>query len=124
MLCYFIDAMENLLKRSIKYGKGRVVGGEPIAQHQIIQHELADMKILFESSRFLDYNVAWKKQEGSTTMMDACIAKAFCADAWFKVAEETIRIHGGRGYLREYELERGIRDAMFSLLKKLLVHQR
>ncbi|MFC1823398.1 acyl-CoA dehydrogenase family protein [Thermodesulfobacteriota bacterium] len=106
-----VGVMENVIEKTIEYAKKRVAFGKPIAQHQVVQHKIADMKVLLEATRLLVYNMVWKKQEGTIRTIDTSITRVFLADALMKVSSEAVQIHGGRGYMREYEVERVMRDA-------------
>lgn len=106
-----IGHMEEMLEKCIKYSKKRVTFGKPIAQHQVIRHKLADMKVRLEASRFLVYKIAWEKEREINDMMNVSIAKLFCSESFLQNATEGIQVLGGRGYMREYEIERNFRDA-------------
>ena len=99
------------LETSAKYAQERVQFKRPIAQFQAIQHKLADMKVAYEAGRQLIYRVATMLDQEEESLLDAAIAKEFITRASIKSADETVQIHGGYGYMREYLVERGIRDS-------------
>lgn len=111
-----LGAMEHALETSIRYAKERVQFGRPIADFQAIQHRLADMKMRVEVGRLLAYKVAWQKQNGVQGTVDASIAKLFLSEAAVANYIDALRIHGGWGYMREFDVERGLRDGLLGIL--------
>lgn len=111
-----LGAMQHALEVSIAYAKAREQFGRPIADFQAIQHRLADMKLRVEIGRLLAYKVAWQKQQGVTGTVDASLAKLFLSEAAIANYTDAMRIHGGWGYMREFDVERGLRDAMLGVL--------
>jgi len=105
-----VGGLERLLVQCVKYAKERVQFGRPIAQFQAIQERLADMKVILETSRMLTYRVGWMKQEGLQAMVDASIAKLYFTESAIQFALHAIQIHGGYGYMREFNVERALRD--------------
>lgn len=96
---------------SIKYAKVRKTFGTEIANHQAIQFKLADMGTRVEAARLLTLQAAGLKDEGKPYIKEASMAKLFASEAATKNALEAIQIHGGYGYVREYQVERFLRDA-------------
>jgi alkylation response protein AidB-like acyl-CoA dehydrogenase len=103
---------EKRLKETIAYAKNRVQFGKPIAEFQAIQHKLADMKVWLETSRLMFYRVAWKKKNGIPAVMDASIAKLFFSETNRESVLNAFQIHGTYGYMKEYPIERDIRDTL------------
>lgn len=99
------------LERSIQYAKERVQFGKPIAKLQAIQFKLADMATEIEMARTLVHKAAWLKDQGKPFGKEAAMAKLFASETATRSANEAIQIHGGNGYMREYEVERFLRDA-------------
>ena len=116
MIASAIGGMTRSLQESIKYAKQREAFGKPIAHFQAIAHKLADMKIRLETSRLLLRNAAWLKDQGKPHQIEASMAKAYVADCATKNAEDAIQIHGGWGYIKDFPVERGWRDAKLSSL--------
>ncbi|MCA1822687.1 MAG: acyl-CoA dehydrogenase, partial [Frankia sp.] len=85
--------------------------GKPIAHFQVIAHKLADMKINLELCRTAVYRAAWLKQAGEPHQVEASIAKAVIGELAVRNALEAIQIHGGYGYLKDFDAERALRDA-------------
>lgn len=111
-----VGAMERLLETSIEYARTRVQFGQPISKFQAVSHKLADMKVRLEAARLLVYRAAWRLGRSRSASLDAAIAKLFTSEALLGTALETVQIHGGYGFTREYEVERALRDAVGSTL--------
>ncbi len=101
---------------AIRYAQERSAFGKPIGQHQLIQAKLADMATGIEASRQLIVAAARKKQAGGRADVEAGMAKLFATEVAQRCAEESMRIHGGYGYSREYEIERLYRDTPLLLI--------
>ena len=96
---------------AIAYAKQREAFGRPIAQHQAIAFKLADMATDIEAARLLVYRAAWLKDQGMDYATAAAMAKLFASEAAMKHTVEAVQIHGGYGYVKEYHVERLLRDA-------------
>jgi len=101
---------------SIKYAQQRYTFGKPIAQHQAIQLKLADMATKIEAARLLMYKAAQRKDQGERCDLEAGMAKLFATEMCQEVTLEAMRIHGGFGYTKEFNVERYYRDAPFMLV--------
>ena len=99
------------LDRALSYAKGRTQFGKPIANFQAIQFKLADMAMEVELARNMVYKAAWLKDNDKSFTKEAAYAKLFATETAFRSANQAIQIHGGYGYMREYEVERYLRDA-------------
>ena len=93
------------------YSLKRQTFGKPIAQHQAIQMKLANMAQDVHASRLLVWNSAWTIEHGQTGSLESSIAKCFASDAAMRVADEAIQVFGGYGYMKEYPVEKLLRDA-------------
>ena len=111
MIASSIGGMKASLQGAIDYAKERVAFGKPLSKHQAIQHKLAEMRTNLDAARLLLYRAAWMKQEGLPHQAEASIAKYFVAEAAMKNAIEATQIFGGYGYIKEFPVERSIRDA-------------
>jgi len=96
---------------ALHYAKERQTFGKPIAQHQAIQFKLADMATQIEASRLLCLKAAWLKDNGLPYTQAASMAKLYASEVAMKTTVEAIQIHGGYGYVKEYHVERLMRDA-------------
>jgi len=99
------------LEAAIKYAKVRKAFGTEIANHQAIQFKIADMATRAEAAKLLTLQAAAFKDEGKQYIKEASMAKLFASEAATKNALDAIQIHGGYGYVREYKVERFLRDA-------------
>lgn len=98
------------LDASVKYARERVQFGRPIASFQAIQFKLADMKASIELGRLMYLKGGWLKDRGRPYTQEASIAKLFCSEMATRSALEAIQIHGGYGYIKEFPVERYMRD--------------
>ena len=106
-----LGGAQEALNRSIAYSKDRRQFGQAIADFQATQFKLADMEIELQAARALLYEAAHKLDDKAPDATKFCaMAKRFVTDAGFKVANDALQIHGGYGYLSEYEIERIVRD--------------
>ena len=96
---------------SVKYAKEREAFGKPICQHQAVAFKLADMATDIEAARQLVYHAAYLKDKGQDYSRAAAMAKVFASEAAMKHTVEAIQVHGGYGYVKEYHVERLMRDA-------------
>jgi hypothetical protein len=108
--------MERLLETCIAYAKERKQFGQPIGKFQLVFSKIVDMKVRLESSRALLYKAAWLRSQGKSIFMEAALAKLHISEAYVRCAEDAIQIHGGYGYMKDYEVERELRDAIGSKL--------
>jgi len=99
------------LERSIAYSKERKAFGVPIKNHQIIQFKIADMTTRVEAARLLCFRAAWQKDKGEDYTQSAAMAKVFASETAMWATTEAVQIHGGYGYVKEYHVERMMRDA-------------
>ena len=99
------------LEESVRYAKERETFGKPIARRQLIQAKLADMVTQSEAARALLYRAVQLLDNGKATAQDAAITKLFISEMATKACMEAIQVHGGYGYLRDYNVERYLRDA-------------
>jgi alkylation response protein AidB-like acyl-CoA dehydrogenase len=111
-----VGLAQRALELAVRYAQERKTFGKPIAQHQAIQFKLADMATQVEAARLLTIKAARLKDAGERSDMEAGMAKLFASEAAHFCAEECLRIHGGYGYSKEYEIERLYRDAPLLLI--------
>lgn len=96
---------------AVEYAKTRKAFGKPIAGHQAIQFKLADMATEIEAARLLCLKAAWLKDQGMPYAQASSMAKLFASEVAMKTTIEAVQIHGGYGYVKEYHVERMMRDA-------------
>ena len=96
---------------SLAYSKERETFGKPINQHQAIQFKLADMYVDIENARNLVYKAAWHKDQNMDYNLSGAVAKLHASEVAMRTTVEAVQIHGGYGYVKEYHVERLMRDA-------------
>ena len=96
---------------SLAYSKERETFGKPINHHQAIQFKLADMYVDVENARNLVYKAAWHKDQNMDYNLSGAVAKLHASEVAMRTTIEAVQIHGGYGYVKEYHVERLMRDA-------------
>jgi alkylation response protein AidB-like acyl-CoA dehydrogenase len=96
---------------ALAYSKERKTFGKPISEHQAIAFKLADMATEIEAARLLVYRAAWMKDQHMNFDTASAMAKLFAAETAMKVTVEAVQVHGGYGFVKEYHVERLMRDA-------------
>jgi len=96
---------------ALKYSKERKAFGKEISQHQAIQFKLADMATRIEGARLLCLKAAWDKDQHQDYTLSSSMAKVFASETAMWVSTEAVQVHGGYGYVKEYHVERLMRDA-------------
>jgi alkylation response protein AidB-like acyl-CoA dehydrogenase len=111
-----VGIAQRALELALRYSQERRTFGKPIAQHQAIQFKLADMATQVDAARLLTHRAARLKDAGERSDIEAGMAKLFASEAGHFCVEQSLRIHGGYGYSKEYEIERLYRDAPLLLI--------
>jgi alkylation response protein AidB-like acyl-CoA dehydrogenase len=106
-----VGVAQRALELALAYAQERVTFGRPIAEHQAIQFKLADMATRIEAARLLTQKAARTKDRGERTDLESGMAKLFATETCLEAVTEAMRIHGGYGFSREFEIERLYRDA-------------
>jgi acyl-CoA dehydrogenase len=106
-----VGIMRRCLDECLAYARERKAFGVPIAQHQLVQAMLADMKIRIEATALLVRKAAWNLDQGVRDPMTSSCAKAFAADAAMQTAVDAVQVFGGYGYVKDYPVEKLMRDA-------------
>jgi alkylation response protein AidB-like acyl-CoA dehydrogenase len=106
-----VGIAQGAYEAAVKYAKERQQFGRPIAEFQAIQFKLADMATQTEAARLLTMQAAASKDAGKTTTQQSAMAKLFASETAVKVAEESVQIHGGYGYTKDYPAEKYWRDS-------------
>ena len=96
---------------ALQYSKERTAFGKPISEHQAIAFKLADMATRIEAARQLVYKAAWIKDQKQNFDEASAMAKLYASEVAMWVTTEAVQIHGGYGYVKEYHVERLMRDA-------------
>jgi len=112
ILASHVGAMERQLEECVRYARTRRQFGQPIGKFQSVSNRIADMKVRLETARLLLYKVAWLKKSGKSAVMEAAVAKLYLSECFVQSSLDAIRIHGGYGYMTEFEIERDLRDSI------------
>lgn len=96
---------------ALKYSKERQAFGKPISHHQAIAFKLADMATSIDAARFMCLHAAWLKDQGKNFDKEGAMAKLYASQVAMDVTVEAVQIHGGYGYVKDYHVERLMRDA-------------
>jgi alkylation response protein AidB-like acyl-CoA dehydrogenase len=107
-----IGMMERQLDESIDYAKTRQQGGHPIGEYQAVSHRIADMKMRHETARLHMYKTALDVINGRPATMSAALSKLVASESALESSLAASAVHGARGYVSEYEIERNLRDAI------------
>ena len=102
---------EGAFDKTVEYSGVRKQFGKPLSAFQAIQFKLADMATKIETSKLLVYKAAWLKDNNKTNAMESAMAKMYASETSTYVTNQALQIHGGYGYIKEYEIERMYRDA-------------
>lgn len=99
------------LEESLKYSGERKQFGSPIGDFQAIETKMANMATEIDAARMLVHRAAWLKDQGKPFTKEVSMAKLFASELAVRAADEAVQIHGGYGYIKEYHVERFLRDA-------------
>jgi acyl-CoA dehydrogenase len=105
-----VGSMGRMVERSVAYAGERTAFGKPIGKHQAIRHKIAEMAVKHEASRSLTYHALRLFAAGENAIREVTEAKLLSQRAAYEVADDALQIHGGAGYMKEYEIERAVRD--------------
>ncbi len=105
-----VGLAQGAYERALAYAKEREQFGQPIANFQAVQWMLADTATEIEAARLMVYRAAWLREHGKRFTKEAAMAKLFATEVSERACHHAIQIHGGYGYVREYEVERMYRD--------------
>jgi acyl-CoA dehydrogenase len=106
-----VGAMQAAFERTLKFASEREAFGRPIGKHQAIRHKLAEIALTVEAGRDVTYSALRRHVIGEDAVREVTIAKLATQRAAFDVMDTCLQIHGGAGYLAEYDIERAARDA-------------
>lgn len=111
-----VGTIERLLETSITYARTRSQFGQTIGKFQAVAHKIADMKVQLEAARLLVYRTASRLTTTRSISLDAAITKLFVSESLVRASLDAVQLHGGYGFMEEYEVERALRDAIGSTL--------
>lgn len=111
-----LGEMERVLEDTIRYAKEREAFGKPIADFQAVSHKIAKMKMNVELGRLALYQAATIKNNRRRAALETSVAKYFISESFKQACLDAVQIHGGYGYMMEYEIERDLRDSIASTI--------
>lgn len=107
-----VGVMRRTMDACVRYARERKQFGKAIAKFESVADKIANMKIAVDAARALVLRVGWLMDRGREAMAEAAVAKAFVSEANVRVHLDALQIHGGYGYMSEFEIERDLRDAL------------
>jgi hypothetical protein len=116
ILASAVGTMERQLERALAYARERKQFGQPIGSFQAVSRLIVDMKLRLETSRLLLYRLGWTLASGGSAALDSALVKLHLSESYLQSSLDALQVHGGYGYMTEYELERDVRDAVGSRL--------
>jgi alkylation response protein AidB-like acyl-CoA dehydrogenase len=114
ILASAVGSMQRLLDTSLRYAKERKQFGQSIGKFQSTANRIVDMKLRVESARYMLYHGAYQRSIGRSAVMEAALAKLHISESWIQCCQDALQVHGGYGYMTDFEIERELRDAMAS----------
>jgi alkylation response protein AidB-like acyl-CoA dehydrogenase len=112
ILAAAVGTMQRQVERCVAYARERKQFGRPIGEFQAVSHRIVDMKVRLETARLLLYRLGWLKGRGRAAPMEAAMVKLHISECFVQSSLDAVQVHGGYGYMAEYELERDLRDAI------------
>ncbi len=109
-----LGSMQFLLDRTIRYAKERIQFDQPISRQPEVAAKIIQMKLRADTSRLLLKEVGQLKEDGRSVLMEASLAKLYVSECWVKNCLDAMAVHGGYGYLTDFEIEKELRDALGS----------
>lgn len=106
-----VGIAQGAYEKALNYAQERKQFGRSISNFQAIQFKLADMAMNIELARNMVYKAAWLKDQGRSFKKEAAFAKLFASEMCMRVCDQAVQVHGGYGYIKEYQVERFFRDA-------------
>lgn len=107
-----LGTLERVGETCVAYAKGRSAFGQPISKYQAVSSKIVQMKIALELGRLMLYKVATIKDLHKRAALEASIAKLYISEALKQTCLDAVQIHGGYGFMKEYEIERDLRDSI------------
>lgn len=106
-----VGIAQGAFEKSLQYTKERKQFGKSISSFQAVQFKLADMAMKIELARNMVYKAAWLKDQGRPVSKEASMCKLYASEICMEVTNQAVQLHGGYGYMKEYHVERMMRDA-------------
>jgi alkylation response protein AidB-like acyl-CoA dehydrogenase len=112
ILASTVGALDRQLDECVLYARERHQFGKPIGSFQLVAARIADMKVRLETARLLLYRAAWTHSSGGNNALEGALAKLYISEAAVQSGLDAIQIHGGYGFMKEFGIERDLRDAV------------
>jgi alkylation response protein AidB-like acyl-CoA dehydrogenase len=116
ILASTVGTMRRQLERSLEYARQRKQFGQPIGSFQAISRMLVDMRLRVDTARLLLYRLGWLLDQQKPATLESALTKLYLSESFVRSSLDALQIHGGYGFMSEYELERDVRDAIGSRL--------
>lgn len=116
MCACHLGMMQRIMDTCVAYAKGRSQFGKPISKYQAVAHKIADMKVNIELGRLMLFKAGWLKDQKKRATAETSMGKLFVSENLKKLCLEALQIHGAYGYMKEYEIERELRDSIASTI--------
>jgi alkylation response protein AidB-like acyl-CoA dehydrogenase len=116
ILASTVGTMRRQLERSLDYARQRKQFGQPIGSFQAISRMLVDMRLRVETAQLLLYRLGWLLDQKKPATLESALTKLYLSESFVRSSLDALQIHGGYGFMSEYELERDVRDAIGSRL--------
>ncbi|MGH2731652.1 MAG: acyl-CoA dehydrogenase family protein [Actinomycetota bacterium] len=116
ILACTVGTMRRQLERCIAHAQERKQFNQPIGKFQAVSHRIVDMKVRLETARLALYHLGWMMSQGRQARLETALTKLYLSECFVASSLDALQIHGGYGYMTEYELERDLRDAVGSRL--------
>lgn len=114
ILASAVGTMQRQFEGCVAYARERKQFGQPIGKFQAVSHRIVDMKVRLESARLLLYRLGWLRTQGKPSPMEAAMVKLYLSECFVQNSLDALQVHGGYGYVAEYDFEREVRDAIGS----------
>jgi alkylation response protein AidB-like acyl-CoA dehydrogenase len=116
ILASTVGTMRRQLERSLEYARQRKQFGQSIGSFQAISRKLVDMRVRLDTAQLLLYRLGWLLDQERPATLESALVKLYLSESFVQTSLDALQIHGGYGYMSEYELERDVRDAIGSRL--------
>lgn len=111
-----VGRLARQLEEAVEYARTREAFGQAIGKFQSVANRIAEMRLRLETARLLLYRVAWLEMEGKPLLLEAALAKLHLSECFVASSLDAIRVHGARGYVTEFGVERDLRDGVGGLI--------
>jgi alkylation response protein AidB-like acyl-CoA dehydrogenase len=111
-----LGTLKRVMETTVKYAKARYQSNQPIGKYQMVSEKIAGMRVSYELGRLILHKAAWLVSQGRTAMLEASIAKLVISESLQRVCLDAVQIHGAYGYMKEFEIERDLRDSIASTI--------